>query len=276
MEIREVISEVIRAKAELSWLNSKDCIDLYKEFNGYKELTQDDLAPILYFKVRLEGLKISEETKHVVIDEAQDYSAVQFLVIKELTRCNSMTIVGDSNQRLLPLKGEVPMLLLGDIAPSMNVEHFGLFKSYRSTKEIMEYANKFIEDKRIVPLVRSGEAVVEETVQDEKELLAKVESILGEFRNKEYENAAVLCRDIEETKRIGKLLKSTEYVKIVDSEDIVYTGGIVVIPSYFAKGLEFDAVILVKEEEREGESKLNYVMATRALHELRVVKRIKN
>lgn len=272
IEIREVISEVMKAKKELSWLSYKDCLELYKAFNGEKELTQDDLAPILYLKVKLEGLRLAEETKHVVIDEAQDYSAVQFLVIKELTRCSSMTIVGDSNQRLLPINGKVPMLLLEHILQNFNIEHFGLLKSYRSTKEIMEYANRFICDNRIVPLVRTGEKVLEETANSDRELFSKIESILGELRNKQYENIAVLCRDIDETNKIGKLLKSTEYVKLIDSEDIVYTGGVVVIPSYFAKGLEFDAVILVKDKERENESKLNYVMATRALHELHTIK----
>jgi DNA helicase-2/ATP-dependent DNA helicase PcrA len=270
-EIREVIAEVMRAKKALQWLKSKDCIEVYKELNGEREFTQDDLAPILYLKVKLEGLKLNEETKHVVIDEAQDYSAVQFLVIKELTKCISMTIVGDSNQRLLPLKGQVPMLLLSEIVPNMNIEHFGLLKSYRSTKEIMEYANKSIEDSRIVPLVRSGEPVVEETAKDQQELLSKIDSALSQLRSKEYENIAVLCRDIEETNRLGTMLKATGYVKVIDSEDIVYTGGVVVIPSYFAKGLEFDAVILVKEKGREKESKLNYVMATRALHQLQVI-----
>ncbi|MCM8710695.1 AAA family ATPase [Clostridium sp. SYSU_GA19001] len=272
IQIREVISEVMRAKKELTWINNADCLELYNEFNGYKKLTQDDLAPVLYLKIRLEGLRIKEETKHVVIDEAQDYSAVQFLVIKELTRCSSMTIVGDSNQRLLPLKGITPMLGIEEILPALTVEYFKLDKSYRSTKEIMEYANKFLKDNRIVPLVRNGEAVIEETISSEEELIDKIYDALHKLQQKEYENIAVLCRDLEETDRIGKVLKEREHVKVIDREDIIYTGGIVVIPSYFAKGLEFDAVILVQDTKREGESKLNYVMATRALHELRVFK----
>lgn len=275
IEIREVIEEVIKAKKELSWLDNPDCLELYNIFNGNKKLTQDDLAPILYLKIKLEGLRIKEETKHVVIDEAQDYSAIQFLVIKELTRCSSMTIVGDKSQRLLPLKGETPMLQLEKIVPSLNVEHFALEKSYRSTKEIMEYANKYLKDNRLIPLVRSGEAVVEETADNEEALMEKIKAALDSFEQKEYENIAVLCRNLEDTERIGRLLKAYKYAKIIDKEDMVYTGGTVIIPSYFAKGLEFDAVVLVQNMDKE-ESKLNYVMATRALHELKVIKKSQN
>jgi DNA helicase-2/ATP-dependent DNA helicase PcrA len=271
-DIREVVQAVMRAKTDMAWIQNPDCIELYKDLNGDKELTQDDLAPILYLKIKLEGLKINEETKHVVIDEAQDYSPIQFLVIKELTRCSSMTIVGDSNQRLLPLKGRTPMLQLEEIMPYLNIEHFNLYKSYRSTKEIMEYANRYLGDSRMVPLVRNGEPVIEQLVNSEEQLVENIDEILHKLKEKEYENIAVLCRDLEETESLGKKLKAVDYIKVIDTEDIVYNGGAVVIPSYFAKGLEFDAVILIQDKARECESKLNYVMATRALHELVVFK----
>ncbi|MFL0266724.1 HelD family protein [Candidatus Clostridium radicumherbarum] len=270
--IRDAVSEVMRAKKEMSWLNNPSCIELYNEINDNKELTQDDLAPILYLKLKLEGLALKEEIKHVVIDEAQDYSPIQFLVIKELTRCSSLTIVGDSNQRLIPLDGTTPMLSLHKILPSLNIEYFNLFKSYRSTKEIMEYANEFIDDNRIVPLVRSGEKVIEKNFNNEDTLVEDIDKALQTLKAKEYENIAVLCRDMEETEKIGKSLKSKDYIKLLDEEDLIYNGGTVVIPSYFAKGLEFDAVILIHGKEKLSDSKLNYVMATRALHELVVYK----
>jgi len=270
--IREAVIEVMRAKKEMSWLNNPSCIDLYNEINCKKELTQDDLAPILYLKLKLEGLALKEEIKHVIIDEAQDYSPIQFLVIQELTRCSSLTIVGDSNQRLIPLDGTIPMLKLHEILPSLNIEYFNLFKSYRSTKEIMEYANQYIGDNRIVPLVRNGEKVLEKSFDSEEALIIEINKTLQTFRDKEYENIAVLCRDIEKTEEIGKNLKSKEYIKLLDEEDLIYNGGTVVIPSYFAKGLEFDAVILLQGSQNSKDRKLNYVMATRALHELAVYK----
>ena len=279
LKIREVIKEVIKLKRNLSWVENGNCVDLYNKINGYKRLTENDLGGILYFKIKLEGIKISEEIKHVVIDEAQDYNQLQFLVIKELTRCTSLTIVGDSNQRIIPFDGKLPMHDLKNILPQCNVQEFKLNTSYRSTVEIMEYANKYLSAEPIVPIVRNGESVTEKLISDRDELKSYIVQKIEVFKSKEYENIAIICKDISETEKIFKLINDSAKVKIINNENAVYHNGIVVVPSYFAKGLEFDAVIMVldessgTEEQYKQEDKLRYVMATRALHELHVVKK---
>jgi len=283
LKIREVIKEIIKLKRNLTWIENGNCVELYNKINGYKRLTENDLGGILYFKIKLEGIKISEQIKHVVIDEAQDYNQLQFLVIKELTRCTSLTIVGDSNQRIIPFNGKLPMHDLKNILPQCNVEEFKLNTSYRSTVEIMEYANKYLSAEPIVPIVRNGEVVTEKTISDKDELNSFMIQKIEEFKNKSYENIAIICKDISETEKMYKLIKEGIKVKIINNENAVYHSGVVVIPSYFAKGLEFDAVIMVLEEssstidnsqsEYRQEDKLRYVMATRALHELHVVKK---
>ena len=92
---------------------------------------------------------------------------MQFEIIKEMTGCKSYTIVGDSNQRLITTDEEPAMLHLDEIFGDLIVEikNFELNKSYRSTQEIMEYANKFLNEDRIVPLVRNGEPVIEEEIE---------------------------------------------------------------------------------------------------------------
>lgn len=270
LKIREVIQEVIITKKSLEWLDNEEVINLYNDLNGNKQLTVDDLAPILYLKLKLEGLKLDEEIKHVVIDEAQDYSLLQFIVIKELTKCNGFTIVGDRNQRLLPLIGEVPMLKLEKVMD--NVEQFNLNKSYRSTKEIMEYANNYLKDDKIVPLVRSGEEVIEKEFKSKEEFVEEVRETIHKLRNEGLESIAIVCKNLEETKKIASSIKEKTGIKVLDRENIIYNKGEIVIPAYFAKGLEFDAVIIVNSEADEElkEDKLKYVMATRALHQLYV------
>lgn len=270
LKIREVIQEVIIAKKSLEWLDNEEVITLYNDLNGNKQLTVDDLAPILYLKIKLEGLKLDEEVKHVVIDEAQDYSLLQFIVIKELTKCNGFTIVGDRNQRLLPLIEELPMLKLEKVMD--NVEHFNLNKSYRSTKEIMEYANNYLKDDKIVPLVRNGQEVIEKEFKSKEEFVEEVRETIHKLRNKGFESIAVICKNLEETKKIASSIKEKTGIKVLDREDIIYNKGEIVIPAYFAKGLEFDAAIIVNSEADKElkEDKLKYVMATRALHELYV------
>ncbi|WP_027625794.1 HelD family protein [Clostridium lundense] len=273
LEIRNVIAEVIRVKSELKWLNNPNILDIYNTFNGNKEFTEDDLAPVLYLKIKLEGLKFKNEIKHVVIDEAQDYSYLQFVVIKELTKCQSLTIVGDSNQRLIPIEGTIPMNSLQSYLELESVENFKLQKSYRSTTEIMEYANKYLSNNHIVPLVRNGEKVVEENIFSEDELQEKLVNALKELKQRGYESIAVICKDNSRTEYISKVIKNKMYIKVIDREDVIYNSGDSVISSYFAKGLEFDGVIIIDDNiSNVNYDKMMYVMSTRALHQLCIFK----
>ena len=273
LHIREVIAEVIKRKKEISWLDNPNILDLYNNFNEEEELIQDDLAPILYLKIKLEGLKYDTDIKHVVIDEAQDYSALEFKVIKELTGCSSMTILGDKNQRLIPENEGIAMESLDKYLDFKDIEYFKLDKSYRSTQEIMKYANKYLENESIIPLVRSGEKVVEKEIKTYERLKEEILSSLKGFREKGYESIAVVCKNSMEVDKINNMLKDTIHIKNINKEDIIYTSGESIVSSYFAKGLEFDAVILIDSYNKsENYEKMMYVMSTRALHELKVYK----
>ncbi|MDT8718704.1 AAA family ATPase [Clostridium sp. 19966] len=271
-KIREIIRGVLDCKQALAWIENPNVLEIYETINGKDMLTYDDLAPLLYIDIKLRGNVVKEDIKHVVIDEAQDYSSLQFKVIKEITGCLSMTIVGDSNQRILPCEGEVPMVKLDKILNGEDIKFFGLEKSYRSTKEIMEYANNFIGGK-IVPLVRSGNKVKE--ISAEKEHFSDtIKEMVEDLNKKGYESIALVCRDMEATKEIQSLLSPKLNIKVMDTDDIIYSGGTVLIPSYYAKGLEFDSVIIVKHgdiQDLQKDAKINYVMCTRALHELNVI-----
>lgn len=278
LKIRELIQELIEIKKTLDFLDPPDVISLYKEINsGFicKELTEIDLGALLYLKVKLEGIKSPKEVKHIVIDEAQDYSLMQFIAIKEYTRAVSMTIVGDSNQRILPMKdNKPPMLSVDEFINNFNTKEFKLNKSYRSTREIMEYSNKFLKAQNIVPLVRSGDSVVEVEAQNSEELSKFIETYVGTMKNKELENIAIITRDLEDAYKVKNIIGSKVSAKIIDRENVVHRDSLIIIPSYFAKGLEFDGVVVVNTEKQGliTEDKLMYVMCTRALHDLFVIK----
>lgn len=272
-KIRELIRAVLDTKEKLNWINNPSVLEIYNRINGGKELIYDDLAPILYLKLKLEGNVRTEDIRHVVIDEAQDYSALQFKVIRELTKCSSMTVVGDVNQRLLPFQGSVPMTRLEEILPELDIEHYMLEKSYRSTKEIMEYANRYLKENKIVPLVRSGEMVKVIDYSDGSGLMSALKSRMGELSAKGYDNIAVIVRDLKSMGELAGLLRDEPKIKVVDDEDLIFSGGTVLMPSYYAKGLEFDAVIIIDHTGTDDEEKVNYVMCTRALHELTILKK---
>ena len=181
-----------------------------------------------------------------------------------------MTVVGDSNQRIFP-GDEISILKIQSILPSLEVENFTLSKSYRSTKQIMTYANKFISSNIESSEIRDGSEVVEKTVTTDDELTNNILNAFNDFKEKGYESVAVICRSYQQTKTIGNLIRKKTFVNIISSEDMIYSGGNIVIPSYFAKGLEFDCVIII-DDGVIGYNKLKYVMASRALHELHILK----
>lgn len=271
IEIRDVIKELMQIKKSIDWLENPDCIDIYNRFNGSKQLTIDDLAPILYLKIKLEGFRLENEIKHVVIDEAQDYSKLQFLVIKYITKTPALTILGDTNQRILPVCGEIPMNTIDEIYDNLKIKKFKLIKSYRSTKEIMEFANNYLDENKIVPLVRSGTAVAEKNINSYGILTEVVTDKVMRYREKGYESIAIITKDLTMARKVFDSIKNRIHVRIIDNENVMYHSGIVVLPSYFAKGLEFDSVIFINDCGVKNNKKLKYVMATRALHELNVL-----
>lgn len=273
IRIREIVREVINSRKELDeWIKTESIIDIYKKMTRTEVLGYMDLASILYLMVKLNGMKVKDEIKHIVIDEAQDYSFIQFEIIKEMTKCKSYTIVGDSNQRLINTGEEPAMLHLDEIFKNFDVEikEYNLNKSYRSTQEIMEYASKFLDEDRIVPLVRRGEPIIEEEVSSKEEFIDTLISIIEDYEEEGNENIAVIFKNKNELEEIAPLIKSKMAIQSLNNEDIPYKGGKVLIPAYLAKGLEFDGAIVI--ESSEIQPLVKYIMCTRALHRLSVVK----
>ena len=302
IRIREIVREVMNSRNALDkWLKFESVIDVYARIINGKQLSKVeydseenkslwfnhdnirakvkeldlgymDLAGILYLMVKLQGIKYKDEIKHIVIDEAQDYNYMQFEIIKEMTGCKSYTIVGDSNQRLITTDEEPAMLHLEKIFGDLKVEikKFQLNKSYRSTQEIMEYANKFLDEDRIVPLVRKGEYVLEEETNSKEESLETLISILEDYEEEGYENIAVIFKDKNVLQEYAPIIKEKIGIQNLDNEDILYKGGKVLIPAYLAKGLEFDGVVII--DDGDIQPLVKYIMCTRALHRLAVIK----
>ena len=271
IRIREIVRELMIQKENLAkWIDNESIVDIYKEFTNTENLSYLDLPAILYLMIKLDGKKSSKEIKHIVIDEAQDYSRLQFIVLKELTGCKSYTIVGDSNQRLIKVEEEPAMLKLKSLFGGF-VKNYALNKSYRSTFQIMEYASKLLDENAIVPFVRKGKFDVEEVeVKDEDDLIDTILETLEDYDDENYDNIAIITKDKEELKKIAPELKKFTKLLAFDREDVIYRGGKVIVPSYYAKGLEFDGVIIVNFDDNTDDL-VKYIMATRALHRLKVV-----
>ena len=123
----------------------------------------------------------------------------------------------------------------------------------------------------MVPLVRHGEKVFEETVQSQEELVDTVISLIEDYEEEGLESIAVICKNKQEVKELAPLLKNRIKILAFDREDLMYKGGKVLIPTFYAKGLEFDGVILIDDGKIENYL-LKYIMCTRALHRLSIIK----
>jgi len=262
--IRELIRKVSLVREEFKDLSEGDYLKAYNDLKSFDFLTEADIAPMLYFKHKLNGLKLNFQVNHIVLDEAQEYSLIHFEALKEITGCSSFTIVGDTNQMIL--EGTSPMTDLSRIFD--NVRYYNLAKSYRSTFEIMDYANRFLSGEKIVPLVRNGRNVGEYLEQSMESTIDIIVRKVNDYKRDELDSIGILTKDMETTKELYHLLKKKINVKLIDSEDDLLKGDLYIMPSYFAKGLEFDGVIMVEKEEESGQDLIKYIMATRALHDL--------
>ncbi|MDQ6421609.1 AAA family ATPase [Paenibacillus sp. LHD-117] len=238
----------------------------------------EDLAALAYIQLRLHGLKTAPYD-HIVIDEAQDYSPFQLEALKLCQRTASMTVLGDLQQGIHAYVGIQSWKELTRLFDAEQTEMFELNRSYRSTMEIIEFANHILggmtgEVKPAVPVFRSGEPVVSEAADEEGWLPAIADTIRSWQAAGVYDTMSVIGRTARECEIIHKhLVRQGIEASLVQSKQPTYGGGLTVVPVYLSKGLEFDAVLIADAgEEAYGEldAKLLYVGCTRALHMLKL------
>lgn len=238
----------------------------------------EDATPYLYLKEKLEGFQTNTTVKHVFIDEAQDYSAFQFAYLKRIFPNSRFTALGDFNQAIFAHSGSgVGFHDLGALFEPEDTERITLLRSYRSTRQIVEFTSRIIHaEEHIVPFNRSGEAPRVTFAQDESERLAMIKNSFREWRAKGHASCALICKTAAESKLLYDALKGDmPELMLVGKDTMTFEKGWVVIPSYLAKGVEFDTVMIGDASQsaygQESERKLFYTACTRAMHELHLV-----
>ena len=250
------------------------------------EIAFEDLAPLMYLQYKINGIKEKARVKHVVIDEAQDYGEFQFDVLKTILNSNSMTILGDIAQGVHYYRGIENWQRFIDVEFSdVDTTYTTLKKTYRTTKEIMDVANSVIsklpdyEKEFIVlgePVIDRKKSINIQKKENMKELIEAINERINEYLNSNYKSIAIIGKDMSECKELEKnLSKIRDDVKLIQGKDSEYNAGISIVPSYLAKGLEFDCVIISnanneKYEDNSLDKKLLYVTITRAMSKLDV------
>lgn len=229
-------------------------------------LRYEDVYPMLYMKYRLSRPEQRKNIKHLVIDEMQDYSRMQYEILMQLFPCR-MTILGDKAQTMDEKQQDVTRFLPRLMRHGCRVIEMN--KSYRNTVEIARYAADLAGIKDLDLFERHGKPVTEETFGD---LTEAVEQITKDVRlgPEAFETAAVLTMTEEEAWEIYHLLETKMPVNYVDRNSSNFRKGLTVTTFYLAKGLEFDQVFTVYGKQKENAliRQAKYICATRALHEL--------
>ncbi len=241
-----------------------------------------DLAALAYLYKRIKENDPVREASHVVIDEAQDFGMMAYQVLHYCLRDCTYTIMGDTSQNIHFSYGLNDWEELKKLILTGTYDAFGVLrKSYRNTVEISDFANEILRHGDfaiypVEPVLRHGTTVQKEAFADEAALLAAGVQKIKAWQEQGYETIAVVCRDEAEAAATARKLK--KYVPVVeeDLETAEFGEGVMVLPVAYTKGLEFDAVLLLdpteeKYPENDGQVKLLYVAATRALHELAVL-----
>ncbi|MFJ8265880.1 RNA polymerase recycling motor HelD [Peribacillus asahii] len=237
----------------------------------------EDLGALLYLHSHLFGVDKEKRAKNIVIDEAQDYSFMQLQALKTSSDTDMFTLVGDLAQGIYSYRGlEEWEEVHHNIFP--RATYTELKKSYRTTVEIMNEANKLLEllpynFPQVEPVVRHGEKPIFIKKGNQswgKELLDRVQTMKQEG----LRTFSVIAKTMEDCREAYKVLSEIdESVCLLEEQASIPKEQLVILPSYLAKGLEFDGVFAISLNESytiesELDIKLLYVVMTRPLHRL--------
>ena len=266
-----------------------------------RKLRYEDVYPVLYMKYRLETQQEDSGVRHLIVDEMQDYSMIQYLIIQKLFKCK-MTILGDREQTMDGDQQDV-LTFLPKIF-GKDIRRIVMNKSYRNTIEIASYANKLagitevelferhgkpVEEKgftgltealeRVVKELRLEKQTVTEAGEDMPEKAASETDGTGTGEELSYETAAVITRTADEAREAYYILQkkleaegfdTKERLSLLHRDSTNFKKGLTVTTFYMAKGLEFDQVFSVfpGTDRSPIVQRARYIAATRALHEL--------
>ncbi len=264
-----VLSLYIKILSEKTNVSKEHLTNLRK-----KKISFEDLAGLLYLHYRFYGNSGFSEYRHTVIDEAQDFGEFNFFVLSKLMPKSTFSIFGDLSQSIYEYRA---VSSWEDVSlPKIETKY--MTKSYRTTTEIMNEANKILKhigDNLAEPVIRHGEEVAYEKCSN---ILKSTLTVLNGYLKKDFNSIAVICKNEESATKVYDFLKDEGIIcNLITGDDTTYSGGVCVITSYLAKGLEFDGVIIagadsdIYNENKKIEMKLLYVAFTRALHKLTVL-----
>lgn len=270
-DILKKISSMFKVKTTLELYQDFFC-HINKQnmlvFPDKNKLEWPDVFPYLYFKAYLEGIEAYPMIQHLVIDEMQDYTPIQYAVVNKIYPCKK-TILGDFGQAVNPYNSHS---ISGFKRIFPNVDYVELNKSYRSTYEIIEFAKRIQNSQCIEPVKRHGEEVGLIHCASRQEELTALRENIKQFLNSSLSSLGILCKNTHAAKSLYDELSDEYPVFLLDFDSDKFENGITITTIFMSKGLEFDEVIIPFADNEtyalEYDRGLLYVACTRAMHKL--------
>ena len=241
---------------------------IINSFVNKKIINYEDALLFAYIKGTLEGFIYESTIKQVIIDEAQDYNRLQYIIISKIFQKADFTILGDVNQNINPYYSYKSLEELKDIFKG-ETKYLELLKTYRSSPEIIDYTNKILNLKHVNAIRKETNkpVIIRKNVKDLKQQLIDDINKLQST----YKSTAIITKDNVEAEKIYNLLKEELNISLVDASSKKFHKELIIIPAYTSKGLEFDSVIIYNDRTnsyKSNEKNLLYVACTRCQHEL--------
>ncbi|GAA4874753.1 HelD family protein [Saccharopolyspora cebuensis] len=259
----------------------KDAFALYKAFyrdparrhlfkpRGRKWIEHADVFPLIYTMIRTSRQDGYRHIRHLVVDEMQDYTPIQYAVLRELFSCG-MTILGDSNQSVNPFSSS-SLPTIHDIFPEADC--LELRKSYRSTVEITDFAQHISRNDKLVPVERHGPPPRVVACADQPDQEARILALIEQHHDSSHRSLGIVCKTVAQAKALHRALAEAGVeLTCLDYDSTAFAEGIVITSAHIAKGLEFDAVIIPHADAENYTNDIDrcmlYIACTRAMHEL--------
>jgi DNA helicase-2/ATP-dependent DNA helicase PcrA len=242
------------------------------------KILYEDALPLLFFEGCLVGFPTRDDIRHLVIDEAQDYTLLQYEILKRIFPKSAWTILGDPAQAIHPYLQTADFetaakLLINKAFDAVPPLILHLSRSYRSTSEIQSFTRQILTNPEIAEQVhRSGPLPQIIRVDSPEMIFQSIAGTIGLLQAEGWRSIAVICKTWAEAATAFKGLDRCAKISLITPETIEFQHGVVVVPAYLAKGLEFDAVLVYNVSNAvyrsEPERNILYTVCTRALHRL--------
>lgn len=259
--------------------NIRTPFDVYKGFYSWigqpemfqmmlgMQLEYADVYPLIYCKIRLEGVDNYDHVKHLLVDEMQDYTPVQYAVLARVFKCRK-TILGDINQSVNPF-GASAGEDIEEVFPQG--ELVKLYRSYRSTYEISQFASGVRPTPGLIAMERHGERpqVLGFATHDQE--VDAVRKKIDEFERSSHHSLGIICKTQLQANTLFEKIK-WERARLLSPASTSFSHGVTFVSAHLAKGLEFDEVIVPFASAAHYQSDLDrcmlYIACTRAMHKL--------